>query len=173
MKVIFMKPKKAALSIIQGIYDECEYLEWIGPRFFDVWGMPKKKKLSPRDKLVLPELVDSISKTKITFDKYSDIPKIHDESDNLNKTVEIMKANPNFGLQIEGYVADDEGSEMDQRDLAQRRIYMVRRIFIEKGVPENQISSVTYTSSDPQNNQNIPDVSKDEHRAVIFRILVN
>ena len=46
MKVIFMKPKKAALSIIQGIYDECEYLEWIGPRFFDVWGMPKKKKLN-------------------------------------------------------------------------------------------------------------------------------
>ena len=46
MKVIFMKPKKAALSIIQGIYDECQYLEWIGPRLFDVWGMPKKRKLS-------------------------------------------------------------------------------------------------------------------------------
>ena len=43
MKVIFMNPKKAALSIIQGIYDKCDYLEWIGPRFFDVWGMPKKR----------------------------------------------------------------------------------------------------------------------------------
>lgn len=45
MKVIFMKPRKAALSIIDGVYDECGYLEWIGPRFFDVWGMPKKRML--------------------------------------------------------------------------------------------------------------------------------
>ncbi|MBO7629928.1 MAG: OmpA family protein, partial [Bacteroidales bacterium] len=81
--------------------------------------------------------------------------------------------NPTFGLQIEGYVADDEGSEMEQRDLAQRRAYMVSKIFIEKGVPENQISTVTYTINDPRNSQNIPDVSKDEHRAAIFRILVN
>jgi hypothetical protein len=41
-----MKTKNAALSIIQGIYDECQYLEWIGPRLFDVWGMPKKRKLN-------------------------------------------------------------------------------------------------------------------------------
>ena len=43
MKVIFMPPKKAALSIIDGVYDKCDYLEWIGPRFFDIWGIPKKK----------------------------------------------------------------------------------------------------------------------------------
>lgn len=45
MKVIFMSPKMAALSIIQGVYDKCEYLEWIGPGLFDVWGLPKKRKL--------------------------------------------------------------------------------------------------------------------------------
>lgn len=45
MKVIFMKPKKAALSIIKGVAEKCEYLEWIGPRIFDVWGMPGKKVL--------------------------------------------------------------------------------------------------------------------------------
>lgn len=135
--------------------------------------MPGKKKMLPKDKVALRELVDVVSRTKILFDKGKDIPKIHDENDNLNKTVEIMKANPTFGLQIEGYVADDEGSEMEQRDLAQRRAYMVSKIFIEKGVPENQISTVTYTINDPRNSQNIPDVSKDEHRAAIFRILVN
>ena len=37
-----MKPKKGALSIIEGVYDECRYLEWIGPRYFNVWGNPKK-----------------------------------------------------------------------------------------------------------------------------------
>lgn len=45
MKVIFMKPKKAALSILAGVFEDCSYFEWIGPRVFDVWGLPKKKKL--------------------------------------------------------------------------------------------------------------------------------
>ncbi len=45
MKVIFMSPRKAALSILQGCAESCGYHEWIGPRWFDVWGMPKKRKL--------------------------------------------------------------------------------------------------------------------------------
>ena len=45
MKIIFMKPKKAALSIYEGLFTQTAFGEWIGPRFFDVWGMPKKKKL--------------------------------------------------------------------------------------------------------------------------------
>lgn len=45
MKVIFMKPKKASLSIIKAIFDDCGYCEWIGPKFFDVWGLPSKKLL--------------------------------------------------------------------------------------------------------------------------------
>lgn len=45
MKVIFMKPEKACLSTLKGIFDACCGCEWIGPRVFDVWGMPKKKKL--------------------------------------------------------------------------------------------------------------------------------
>lgn len=45
MKVIFMKPKKACLSVLLGVFSECGYLEWIGPRFFNVWGLPKKQRL--------------------------------------------------------------------------------------------------------------------------------
>lgn len=45
MKVIFMKPKKACLSILKGVFDKTDMCEWIGPRFFDVWGLPGKKKL--------------------------------------------------------------------------------------------------------------------------------
>ena len=45
MKVIFMKPRRACLSILFGIYEACSPDEWIGPRYFDVWGLPKKKKL--------------------------------------------------------------------------------------------------------------------------------
>ncbi len=45
MKIIFMKPKKAALSVVKGVFEKTEAYEWIGPRLFDVWGLPKKKPL--------------------------------------------------------------------------------------------------------------------------------
>ena len=45
MKVLFMRPKKACLSVLRGVFEPCGYHEWIGPRLFDVWGLPKKKRL--------------------------------------------------------------------------------------------------------------------------------
>ena len=45
MKLIFMKPKKAALSILEGLFTPTAAGEWIGPRLLDVWGKPKKKAL--------------------------------------------------------------------------------------------------------------------------------
>ncbi len=45
MKVIFMKPKKASLSIVKGLFEKTEYFEWIGPSLLNVWGCPKKKRL--------------------------------------------------------------------------------------------------------------------------------
>lgn len=45
MKLIFMKPKKAALSILEGVLTDTPYCEWIGPRVLDIWGRPKIKKL--------------------------------------------------------------------------------------------------------------------------------
>lgn len=46
MKWIFMKPKKAAFSIVQGLFEETGCYEWLGPRLFNVWGKPSKKKLT-------------------------------------------------------------------------------------------------------------------------------
>ncbi len=45
MKIIFMKPKKAALSLLAGCFQACAVDEWIGPRCFDIWGLPKKRTL--------------------------------------------------------------------------------------------------------------------------------
>lgn len=45
MKLIFMKPKKASLNLIKGVFTPTEYGTWIGPRTFNIWGLPKKKKL--------------------------------------------------------------------------------------------------------------------------------
>ena len=45
MKLIFMPPRRAACSILLGLFESTAPDEWIGPRLFDVWGLPKKKKL--------------------------------------------------------------------------------------------------------------------------------
>ena len=45
MKVIFMPPRRAALSVLRGVFEPTAYGEWIGPWFFDVWGLPRKRKL--------------------------------------------------------------------------------------------------------------------------------
>lgn len=45
MKLIFNSPKKSSLSIIKGIFGEHGYCEWFGPKIFNIWGMPKCKKL--------------------------------------------------------------------------------------------------------------------------------
>ena len=45
MKVIFMKPKKASLGVIKAMKDEHIPFSWTGPRLFDVWGLPKRKRL--------------------------------------------------------------------------------------------------------------------------------
>lgn len=45
MKWIFMRPRRAALSILRGVFEPCGHGEWIGPRLLDVWGLPAKRKL--------------------------------------------------------------------------------------------------------------------------------
>ena len=45
MKVIFMSPRRASLSILCAMFADCRAGEWIGPSLFDVWGMPRQKLL--------------------------------------------------------------------------------------------------------------------------------
>lgn len=45
MKMIFMPPRRAALSVLRGVFDSTATGEWIGPWLFDVWGLPRKRKL--------------------------------------------------------------------------------------------------------------------------------
>ena len=45
MKLIFMSPRRACLSILRGAFEPCGKGEWIGPRAFDIWGAPTKRAL--------------------------------------------------------------------------------------------------------------------------------
>lgn len=45
MKVIFMSPRRASLSILAAMVQDAKENEWFGPSLFDIWGLPKKKLL--------------------------------------------------------------------------------------------------------------------------------
>lgn len=45
MQWIFMSRRRACLSLLQGAFEETGYGEWIGPRWFDVWGLPVKRRV--------------------------------------------------------------------------------------------------------------------------------
>ena len=51
MKVIFMSPRRASLSILAAMVQDTKKNEWFGPSLFDIWGLPKKKllKTCPED----------------------------------------------------------------------------------------------------------------------------
>ena len=63
MKIIFIKPKKAALNMIYGLFNGTKSNEWIGPRFFNVWGLPTRQKLNtcdPKEANKIYELTENI-----------------------------------------------------------------------------------------------------------------
>ncbi len=40
VKTLFPNPQKAVLNIMLALFKDCSYFEWIGPKYFDVWGTP-------------------------------------------------------------------------------------------------------------------------------------
>ena len=65
MKIIFMKPKKAALCVILGLFQGCESNEWIGPRIFNIWVLPIENKLNTatyNESLLIGDISDEIYK---------------------------------------------------------------------------------------------------------------
>jgi NAD(P)-dependent dehydrogenase (short-subunit alcohol dehydrogenase family) len=77
MKVIFMSAEKAALSIVKGLFEPTEYHTWHGPRIFNVWGLPSKKKLRTCS-LCESKRIDSYSE-QIYFDYKKKIEKSREQ----------------------------------------------------------------------------------------------
>ena len=69
MKMIFMKPKKASLSIIEALFCDCGKNEWIGPRCFNVWGKPKKQKVKTATPEEAKKICAAAEKLYITVEK--------------------------------------------------------------------------------------------------------
>ena len=63
MKIIFMKPKRASLSIVKALFADCDKNSWIGPWLFDVWGLPGVKKLNtakPPERKIIVDTAERI-----------------------------------------------------------------------------------------------------------------
>lgn len=62
MKVIFMRPRRAVLSLLAGVFTPCGTNEWIGPRIFDIWGLPKRSRLSfaPWEEDAVSRIADAV-----------------------------------------------------------------------------------------------------------------
>jgi len=125
----------------------------------------------PAKKKALLDLAQSLSMIKILFDLDRDIPKLNDKNrDDIRRAVEILRANPDLKVIISGYTSP-EGSQAHNQNLAQRRANAVRQIFVNDGVPTDQIATQAFTAEDPQHKLDIPDrEAYAQQRAVIFRI---
>ena len=45
IKILFPPTSQASLSLIEGVFNFTNYHEWIGPKFMNIWGKPKKQKI--------------------------------------------------------------------------------------------------------------------------------
>ena len=69
MKLIFMHPRFACLSVLKAVFTDCKPREWIGPWLFDIWGRPARKPLrtaSAKERAKIAEIAEKIyNKTNI------------------------------------------------------------------------------------------------------------
>ena len=133
-------------------------------------GYLEDKGFTQPEKDNITSLVDALGKGgKILFDLDSDVPKI-DDRQFIYDASEILKKDQSLSVIIEGYTCD-LGTAAHNRDLAKRRANAIRDLFIKQGVSPSQITTDGYIASDPQNKYNIQNDQREEHRAVIFRIV--
>ena len=63
IKFLFANPRKAALNIVYGTQIETKYHEWIGPRLYGIWGIPKLQKVTtckPSESEKIFEIAESL-----------------------------------------------------------------------------------------------------------------
>ena len=124
----------------------------------------------PAKKKALLELAQSLSNIKILFDLDKDIPKVGQiHIYHIDRAVEVLKENDDLKVVITGYTSP-EGAKDHNKDLGHRRALAVRQIFINKGIPVDQIAVQNYIAEELQHKIDIPEKDWKEQRAVIFRI---
>ena len=87
----------------------------------------------------------------------------------LDKSVRLLKENPNVNVEIEGYTDYIDTKEYNQQ-LSEERAQTVKNYLVANGISENRLSTIGYGKSNP-----IADNTTDEGRAlnrrIVFRII--
>ena len=130
---------------------------------------PDNNDFTQEEKDNISALVEIFSNSKILFDLNSDIPKIENKNF-IAEAAKVLQKGTSLSLIIEGYTCD-LGTEAHNRDLAARRANAIRDLFVAQGVSPSQIQVAAYTAKDPQSKLNIIEECREEHRAVIFKIV--
>lgn len=72
MKIIFMKRQVAALNILKGCFSATGYHEWLGPKYFDIWGLPTLKTLKTATREESENIFKTAEKTLEKYSKYKE-----------------------------------------------------------------------------------------------------
>ena len=70
MKLIFMRPRRAALSLLRGVFAPTGMREWWGPRLFDVWGLPRCRRVHSASEQEREEIA---ARAACIYQKLSDV----------------------------------------------------------------------------------------------------
>ncbi|NNE28061.1 MAG: OmpA family protein, partial [Saprospiraceae bacterium] len=98
-------------------------------------------------------------------DKHELVPESHVE---LDKLVSILEKNPTIRIEIQGHT-DDEGNENYNFGLSERRAQSVFKYLVEKGIPEERLTSKGFGLSNPVT-ENSDEAGKQANRRVEFVI---
>ncbi|MFM2269408.1 MAG: hypothetical protein RL757_2849, partial [Bacteroidota bacterium] len=86
----------------------------------------------------------------------------------LNKVVNVMKSNPNYGLSISGHT-DNTGNEAANQRLSEQRAKACMNYLVSKGIAASRLSSAGYGSSQPRSDNATP-AGRAQNRRVEFSI---
>ena len=84
----------------------------------------------------------------------------------LDKVVELLNANPNYTLEIEGH-ADQTGDVCKNLTLSEKRAKSVEKYILGKGVNANRIKVKGFGSAQPKDENNTKD-GRAHNRRVSF-----
>ncbi|MDR2971553.1 MAG: protein kinase [Bacteroidales bacterium] len=114
------------------------------------------------------DLAQSISNIKIYFEPDKDIPTLDDtKREHIKNAADLLKANSDLNVTIAAVIGP-EGTIAHNKDLGNRRAMAVRKLFLDQGVPADQIATQTITAFTA--NPDITETDYKEQNAVIFKI---
>jgi outer membrane protein OmpA-like peptidoglycan-associated protein len=103
---------------------------------------------------------------QFAFDKSELLPESYIV---LDKSVKLLKDNPNVSVEIEGYT-DYIGTAEYNQELSVQRAITVKNYLISQGIADSRLSTIGYGKGNPVAN-NETEEGRAMNRRIVFRII--